>query len=73
MITAKDLEEMEQDLIEIDRDNLIELFQLRDELNQINEGTRIVLPKSSDHAKFMLLVAMNYLGLSTSNEPVTYH
>ena len=34
-----------------------------EELRQINEGLRVVLPKSKEHAKMMLIVAMNYLGI----------
>ena len=37
--------------------------QLKEELRQINEGDRVVLPKSKEHAKMMLIVSMNYLGI----------
>ncbi len=37
--------------------------QLKEELRQINEGERVVLPKSKEHAKMMLIIAMNYLGI----------
>lgn len=37
--------------------------QLKEQLRQINEGERVVLPKDKEHAKFMLIVAMNYLGI----------
>ena len=37
--------------------------QLKLELEQINNGDRVVLPKSKEHAKMMLIVAMNYLGI----------
>jgi hypothetical protein len=37
--------------------------QLKEELRQLNEGERVVLPKSKEHAKFMLIMAMNYLGI----------
>lgn len=37
--------------------------QLKYELEQLNNGERVVLPKSREHAKMMLIVAMNYLGI----------
>lgn len=37
--------------------------QLKYELEQINNGDRVVLPKSKEHAKMMLIIAMNYLGI----------
>ena len=37
--------------------------QLKEELRQLNEGERVVLPKDKEHAKYMLIVAMNYLGI----------
>ena len=37
--------------------------QLKEELRQLNEGDRVVLPKSREHAKMMLIIAMNYLGI----------
>ena len=37
--------------------------QLKEELRQLNEGDRVVLPKSKEHAKMMLIIAMNYLGI----------
>jgi hypothetical protein len=36
---------------------------LKEELRQLNEGDRVVLPKNKEHAKMMLIVAMNYLGI----------
>jgi hypothetical protein len=42
---------------------LFELEQTREELRQLNEGDRVVLPKSREHAKMMLIIAMNYLGI----------
>lgn len=42
---------------------MLELEQLREELRQLNEGERVVLPKNKEHAKFMLIMAMNYLGI----------
>lgn len=45
--------------------------QLKEELRQLNDGERVVLPKNKEHAKFMLIVAMNYLGIKPG-EPLTY-
>lgn len=33
------------------------------ELAQLKAGTRVMLPANEDHAKMMLIVAMNYLGI----------
>jgi hypothetical protein len=44
--------------------------QLKEELRQLNEGERVVLPKSKEHAKFMLIIAMNYLGIKPG-QPLT--
>lgn len=45
--------------------------QLKEELRQLNEGERVVLPKNKEHAKFMLIMAMNYLGIKPG-ESFTY-
>lgn len=45
--------------------------QLKEELRQLNEGERVVLPKNKEHAKFMLIMAMNYLGIK-AGEPIHY-
>ena len=50
---------------------VFELEQLREELRQLNEGERVVLPKNREHARYMLIMAMNYLGIKPG-EPVTY-
>ena len=42
---------------------VFELEQLKEELRQLNEGERVVIPKNKEHAKFMLIMAMNYLGI----------
>jgi hypothetical protein len=42
---------------------VFELEQLKEELRQLNEGERVVLPKNKEHANFMLIMAMNYLGI----------
>jgi len=50
---------------------VFELEQLKEELRQLNEGERVVLPKNKEHAKFMLIMAMNYLGIKPG-ESFTY-
>jgi len=42
---------------------VFELEQCKEELRQLNEGERVVIPKNKEHAKFMLVMAMNYLGI----------
>ena len=42
---------------------VFELEQLREELRQLNEGERVVIPKNREHARYMLIMAMNYLGI----------
>ena len=49
---------------------VFELEQCREELRQLNEGERVVIPKNKEHAKFMLIMAMNYLGIKPG-EPLT--
>ena len=53
------------------RPMVFELEQLREELRHLNEGERVVLPKNKEHARYMLIMAMNYLGIKPG-EPVTY-
>lgn len=50
---------------------VFELEQVKEELRQINEGERVVVPQNKEHAKFMLIMAMNYLGIKPG-EPITY-
>ena len=50
---------------------VFELEQCREELRQLNEGERVVIPKNKEHAKFMLIMAMNYLGIKP-DEPFHY-
>ena len=49
---------------------VFELEQCREELRQLNEGERVVIPKNKEHAKFMLVMAMNYLGIKPGE---TFH
>ena len=50
---------------------MFENEQLKEELRQLNDGDRVVLPKNKEHAKFMLIMAMNYLGIKPG-EPIHY-
>jgi hypothetical protein len=83
MLTTEELREMEQDLIQMDRDRveqicmdvlkerLFDYEHIKEELRQINNGERVVLPKDKEHAKFMLIISMNYLGIKPG-QPITY-
>jgi SpoVK/Ycf46/Vps4 family AAA+-type ATPase len=77
--TEQELREMEQDMFQMERaqienicrevmmseikDRLFDYEIIKEELRQLNEGERVVLPKDKEHAKFMLIIAMNYLGI----------
>lgn len=50
---------------------VFELEQVKEELRQLNEGERVVLPKNKEHAKYMLIMAMNYLGIKPG-QPISY-
>lgn len=50
---------------------IMENEYLKEQLRQLNEGERVVLPKDAEHAKFMLIMAMNYLGIRPG-QPVHY-
>ena len=50
---------------------VFELEQVKEELRQLNEGERVVIPQNKEHAKFMLIMAMNYLGIKPG-EPIQY-
>lgn len=41
---------------------VFELEQLKEELRQLNEGERIVVPKDKEHAEAMFKLASMYLG-----------
>lgn len=83
MLTAQEIKEMEQDFIQMDRERVEQICMevmkerlfdyevIKEELRQINAGERVVLPKDKEHAKFMLIIAMNYLGIKPG-EPITY-
>ena len=83
MLTASEMQEMEQDFLQMDREKveqiclevmrerLFDYEVIKEELRQINAGERVVLPKDKEHAKFMLIIAMNYLGIKPG-EPIHY-
>ena len=50
---------------------IMENEYLKEQLRQLNEGERVVLPKDAEHAKFMLIRAMTYLGIRPG-QPVHY-
>lgn len=52
------------------KERIFDYELIKEELRQLNEGERVVLPKSKEHAKFMLIIAMNYLGIKPG-EPIT--
>jgi hypothetical protein len=79
MPTQRELEEMEQDMFQMEKEQITEICRevmmsevkerifdyeiIKEELRQLNAGERVVLPKDKEHAKFMLIIAMNYLGI----------
>ena len=83
MLTAQELMEMERDFVQMDRDRVEQICMevmkerlfdyelIKAELDSLNNGDRVVLPKNKEHAKFMLIVAMNYLGIKPG-EPIHY-
>lgn len=62
--------DVERICLETMREALFDHEIIKEELRQLNEGERIVLPKSKEHAKYMLIIAMNYLGIKPG-EPLT--
>ena len=86
MPTQQELKEMEQDMFQMEKEQIQEICRevmmsevkerlfdyefIKEELRQVNEGERVILPKNKDHAKLMLIIAMNYLGIK-AGEPVT--
>lgn len=71
-VTRSDAERIAREVMSLEiRPVVFELEQCREELRQLNEGERVVLPKNREHAKFMLIMAMNYLGIKPG-EPIIY-
>jgi hypothetical protein len=77
--TEQELKEMDQDMFNMEREQITEICRevmmtevkerlfdyelIKAELDSINNGERVVLPKNPEHAKLMLIIAMNYLGI----------
>ena len=71
-VTRGQAEQMAHEIMSQEiRPLVFENEQLKEELRQLNEGERVVLPKNPEHAKFMLIMAMNYLGIRPG-QPVHY-
>lgn len=83
MLTMNEMQEMERDFLQMDREKVEQIClevmrerlfnyeEIKEELRQLNAGERVVLPKDKEHAKFMLIIAMNYLGIKPG-EPIRY-
>lgn len=61
-------EEVEKICLEVVKERLFDYELIKAELDSINNGDRVVLPKSKEHAKMMLIIAMNYLGIKPGQE-----
>jgi|FreactcultuFSWF8_1027224.scaffolds.fasta_scaffold02124_9 hypothetical protein len=62
----------EQEISNVIVKRLSEYDSIKEELRQLQEGERVVLPVNRDHAKYMLIVAMNYLGIDPT-KPVDFN
>ena len=83
MLTQQEIDDMERDYIQMDRDRVEQICMevmkerlfdyelIKAELDSINNGDRVVLPKNKEHAKMMLIIAMNYLGIKPG-EQISY-
>lgn len=73
MLTAQELEDMERDYIQMDRERVEEICHevmkeqllnyemVKEELRLLKEGVTVVLPADVDHARAMFKVATFYL------------
>ncbi len=73
MPTQRELEEMEQDFIQMDREKveqicfevmkerLFDYERIKEELRQLKSGESVVIPVDMDHARFMLRMAQYYI------------
>lgn len=73
MLTAQELEDMERDYIQMDRDRVEEICHevmreqlldyetVKEELRLMREGHTIVVPKDVEHARAMFKMACFYL------------
>jgi hypothetical protein len=71
-VTRSQAEDIAREVMSLEIKPIVfELEQCKEELRQLNEGERVVIPKNKEHAKFMLVMAMNYLGIKPG-EPIHY-
>lgn len=73
MPTQIELEEMEQDFIQMDRDRveqicfevmksrLFDYERIQEELRLLKSGINVIIPVDMDHARFMLSLAQLYI------------
>jgi len=73
MPTHREIEEMEQDFIQMDRekveqicfevmkDRLYNYEAMKEELRRLKSGDSVVIPANMDHARFMLRMAQFYI------------
>ena len=73
MPTHLELEEMERDFMQMDRERveqicievmkerLFDYERIKEELRRLNSGESVVIPVSMDHARFMLMLAQHYI------------
>lgn len=60
MITTR--AQVEQICLDTLREELLEYELVKEQLRQLNDGERMILPKSKEHAEAMFKVASLYLG-----------
>ena len=73
MPTARELDEMEQDFMQMDRERveqictevmkerLFDYERIKEELRRLHSGEAVVIPVDMDHARFMLRMADFYI------------
>ena len=73
MPTARELEEMERDFVQMDRERveqictevmkerLFDYERIKEELRRLQSGESVVIPADMDHARFMLRMAQYYI------------
>lgn len=64
-------EEVEEICLSVVKERLFDYEFIKAELDSLKNGDRVLLPTSKEHAKMMLIVAMNYLGIEP-NQPISY-
>jgi len=66
-----DREQVKAICLDVFREMLFEHEAIKLELESLKNGTRVMLPTSNEHAKMMLIIAMNYLGIKPG-QPISY-